>query len=138
MSKLTKATLAKLEGLGDDGKMKVGDFLALWLDPKSSLAGTKGNIGEEFTDKRTGLTRKTTSFHSVLSGFNEAFRLYYDCDSKAVISAMEKAEELRLISVRLVGRGQSGKGVPGARISAYRDSSGRGKSALADLGIKVS
>ena len=133
MSKMTKATLAKLEKAGEEGKMKVGDFLAWWLDSKN------GKVGIEYTDKKTGLTRKTSSFHSVTSGFNEAFKLYYGCDSEAVIKAIGKAEELRLISVRLVGKGLSGKGVSGARISAYRDTSdNRGVSALAEMGIKVS
>ena len=59
MSKLTKAQLAKLEGLGDDGKMKVGDFLSWWLDPKN------GKVGISYTDKPsnsiTNVTAKLSS-----------------------------------------------------------------------------
>ena len=133
MTKIAKAKLAKLEKAGTDGKMKVGDFLSWWLDPKN------GKVGVEYTDRKTGLLRKTSSFHSVTSGFNEAFRLYYGCDSEAVKKAITKAEGLKLISVRLVGKGANGKAVPGARISVYRDyGDSKGISALAEMGITFS
>ena len=127
MPKIGKAKLAKL-GLGPDGKMKVGDFLAWWLDPKN------GKVGETYLD-RTGTERKTKSFHSVTSGFNEACKAYYGLDTKGVISMTNEAETRGLISIRPT-RG----GVKGVRISLPTDggSGSRGISALAEMGLSPS
>ena len=125
MPKIGKAKLAKL-GLGPDGKLKVGDFLAWWLDPKN------GKVGETYLD-RTGTERKTKSFHSVTSGFNEACKAYYGLDTKGVISMTNEAETRGLISIRPT-RG----GVKGVRISLPTDGGSRGISALAEMGLAPS
>ena len=126
MPKIGKAKLAKLEG--KDGKLKVGDFLAWWLDPKN------GKVGETYLD-RTGTERKTKSFHSVTSGFNEACKAYYGLDTKGVIAMTNEAETRGLISIRPT-RG----GVKGVRISLPTDggSGSRGISALAEMGLNPS
>jgi len=125
MPKIGKAKLAKL-GLGPDGKLKVGDFLAWWLDPKN------GKVGETYLD-RNGTERKTKSFHSVTSGFNEACGLYYDLDTKGVIALTNEAEARGLIKIRPT-RG----GVKGVRISLPTDGGSRGISALAEMGLAPS
>jgi len=120
----TKAEIKKLEKKGN-GKIPVSDFIGAWLDPKN------GKIGETF--QRNGVSQKTKSFHSVTSGFNEAIRAYYGKDPVAIL---QQAEEKELVSLRPVGRGKSGKGVPGVRVSAYRDyQDTKGVSILADMGL---
>ena len=128
MPKIGKAKLAKLEAQGKDGKLKVGDFLAWWLDPKN------GKVGETYLD-RNGTERKTKSFHSVTSGFNEACKAYYGLDTKGVIALTNKAEAKGLISIR-----PTKGGVKGVRISLPTDgdSGTRGISALAEMGLKPS
>ena len=102
MTKIAKAQVTKMEK-ENEGKIPVSKFIAWWLEPKN------GKVGEEFT-KQDGSKGKTTSFHAVTSGFNDAVRNYYDVDPVALLQEAEKRE---VCSLRPVGKVKSGNGVSG-------------------------
>ena len=125
MTKIAKAQVTKMEK-ENEGKIPVSRFIGWWLDPKN------GKVGEEFT-KQDGSKGKTTSFHAVTSGFNDAVRNYYDVDPVALL---QEAESREICSLRPVGKGKTGKGVPGVRVSAFRiGTDSKGISALSEMGL---
>ena len=128
---ITKAEIKKLEAKGKDGRMLPKDWLgSVWLNPKY------GHVGQEFTyskGPKAGQVGKTTSFHCVTSGFNEATTLYYGVSP---VDFLKEAEEHKLVTLRPVGRGKSGKGVSGVRVYPYSDTTSRGADILASMGLK--
>ena len=122
---MAKAQVTKMEK-ENEGKIPVSKFIAWWLDPKNS------KVGVEFT-KLDGTKGKTTSFHAVTSGFNDAVRNYYEIDP---VGLLQEAEKREICSLRPVGKGKSGKGVSGVRVSAFRiGTDSKGISALSEMGL---
>ena len=120
----TKAQIQKTQG--EDGKIPVSKFIEWWLNPKN------GKVGEVFT-KQDGTKGVTSSFHAVTSGFNQAIKSYYGVDPVALL---QEAESRKLVSLRPVGKGKTGKGVSGVRVSSYREySDNRGVNALGEMGL---
>ena len=106
--------------------MTARQFLAFWFDPKN------GKIGIEYTDSRTGQIRKTASFHAVTSGFNEVVLKYYVKTGKEFL---EDAVKKELCTIRPVGKGKSGKGIPGVRVYPVTASTNNAEKIMKEMGI---
>ena len=109
-------------------KMTARQFLAFWFDEKN------GKIGIEYTDSRTGLVKKTASFHAVTSGFNEVVAKYYGKTGKEFLDDATKKE---LCSIKPVGKGKTGRGIPGVRVYPFSSTQGSNKaeSIMTEMGI---
>ena len=109
-------------------KLTARQFLNYWFDTKN------GKIGIEYTDSRTGLVKKTASFHAVTSGFNEVVTKYYGKTGKEFLEDSVKKE---LCSIKPVGKGKTGRGIPGVRVYPFSSTQGSNKaeSIMAEMGI---
>ena len=104
-------------------------ILDWWFDPAN------GKVGIEYIDKRTGLKRTTKGFHAVTSGFNELIAEYVGVTGKEFI---DKAVERKLCSIKPLGRGKSGKGIPGVMVYPYSEynQGNKGRSLIEEMGLK--
>lgn len=110
-------------------KLTAAKFLEWWFDPKN------GKVGIEYTDKRTGQVKTTSGFHAVTSGFNDTIVKYYGRSGKEFI---DSAVERKLVSIKPVGRGKSGKGIPGVIVYPYSATANTGNKAdsiLSEMGL---
>ena len=111
-----------------DKKMTARQMLSWWLDPKN------GKVDIEYLDKKTMTYKKTKGFHAVTSGFNDLIEAYYGKSGKAFI---EDAVAKKLISIKPLGKGKTGRGIPGVLVSPYSEFS-QGNNAeglMAEIGI---
>ena len=108
-------------------KLSARQVLNFWFDPKN------GKIGEKYT-ARDGSTKETKSFHAVTSGFNDFIQVYYGISGKEFL---EDAEAKRLCTLRPVGRGKSGKGIPGVRVYPFNTTMSNNKAEviLKEMGL---
>jgi len=110
-------------------KITAKQWLDWWLDPKN------GKVGIEYTDKKTGQVKTTKGFHAVTSGFNDAIAEYYGRSGKEFI---DSAVNRKLVSIKPVGRGKTGRGIPGVIVypySATANSGDKGASILSEMGL---
>ena len=111
-------------------KLTASKFLEWWFDPKN------GKVGVEYLDKRTGLTKKTRGFHAVTSGFNDLIQSYYGKTGKEFI---DSAIKRKLVSIKPVGKGKSGRGIPGVLVYPYSEFANTGNKAsglMEEMGLK--
>ena len=111
-------------------KMTAQKMLDWWFDPSN------GKVGIEYTDKRTLQKRKTKGFHAVTSGFNDLIQSYYGNTGKEFI---DSAIKRKLVSIKPLGRGKSGKGIPGVMVypySEFANTSNKGAMLMEQMGLK--
>ena len=111
-------------------KLTAKQFLDWWFNPQN------GKVGIKYTDKRTGQVRETKGFHAVASGFNDVVQEYYGRTGKEFI---DSAVKRKLVSIKPLGRGKSGKGIPGVMVypySEFANGSNKGVSLMAEMGLK--
>lgn len=111
-------------------KLTAKQFLDWWFNPEN------GKVGISYTDKRTGQVRVTKGFHAVTSGFNDVVQEYYGRTGKEFI---DSAVKRKLVSIKPLGRGKTGKGIPGVMVYPYSEFSATGNKAsslMAEMGLK--
>ena len=106
-------------------KLSARQVLNWWLDPKN------GKIGEEYTDSY-GRVKKTNSFHTVMSGFNDFIFQYYGKTGKEFI---DDAVAKGLCKIRPVGKGKTGKGIPGVRVYPVSGNVDKAEQIMKEMGI---
>jgi len=109
-------------------KLTARQMLNWWLDPKN------GKVGIEYLDKKTMTYKKTKGFHAVTSGFNDLIQEYYGKSGKEFIDA---AVAKKLISIKPLGRGKTGKGIPGVMVYPYSEftQGNKAEGLMAEMGI---
>tara|TARA_R110002020_G_scaffold159439_6_gene343250 strand:+ start:246 stop:587 length:342 start_codon:yes stop_codon:yes gene_type:complete len=109
-------------------KLTARQMLNWWLDPKN------GKVGIEYLDKKTMTNKKTKGFHAVTSGFNDLIQQYYGTTGKEFI---DDAVAKKLISIKPLGRGKTGKGIPGVMVYPYSEftQGNKAEGLMAEMGI---
>ena len=70
------------------------------------------------------------------SGFNDFIESYYSKTGKEFI---DSAVKRKLVSIKPLGRGKSGKGIPGVMVypySEFANSGNKGASLMEEMGLK--